>query len=219
LSAGIYSTGTITASNATITSAIADGGVIEGSNNITLNDVTMSGEPDGIKIYHSESGDASGFTGTLVVNGGTMTATAGPAIYVENETAVITAENSAAFSASTNDIIASDDSSAVTFTATAETLTGNLVASTASTFAASLTSSTTLKGIVTNVALTIDATSKWNVTGNSVLTTLSDASGISGTTISNITGNGYTIYYKSSLNSALGAKTFTLAGGGYLKPE
>jgi hypothetical protein len=179
----------------------------------------MSGEPDGIKIYHSESGDASGFTGTLVVNGGSMTATAGPAIYVENETAVITAENSAAFSASDDDIIYAADSSAVTFTASGETLTGNLVASTETTFAASLTSSTTLKGIITNVALTMDATSKWTVTGNSVLTTFSDASGISGTTISNITGNGYTVYYSSSLNSSLGAKTYTLSGGGYLKPE
>jgi len=52
------------------------------------------------------------------------------------------------------------------------------------------------------------------------LTTLSDTGGISGTSITNIYGNGYTVYYLSASNTALGGKTYTLAGtaGGYLKP-
>jgi hypothetical protein len=58
------------------------------------------------------------------------------------------------------------------------------------------------------------------VSGDSTLTTLSDSAGISGTSISNIQGNGYTVTYDSSLsgNSALGGKTYTLSGGGTLKP-
>jgi len=61
----------------------------------------------------------------------------------------------------------------------------------------------------------------WNVTGTSYLTTLSDASGISGSTITNIHGNGHTVYYDATLaaNSALGGKTYTLVGGGTLAPK
>lgn len=48
------------------------------------------------------------------------------------------------------------------------------------------------------------------------LTNLTDSSGISGTTITNITGNGHTVSYDASLaaNSALGGKTYSLVGGG-----
>jgi len=59
------------------------------------------------------------------------------------------------------------------------------------------------------------------VTGDSQLMSLSDSSGISGTTITNIHGNGHTVTYDASLaaNSALGGKTYTLAGGGQLTPK
>ena len=221
LSAGIYSTGVITVTGATISSTAADGGVIEGSNSIALANTILTGTTDAIKIYHSESGDASGFTGTLTVNGGSLTATAGAAIYVLNETGVVTLKGGATVSTSTGYIIDAVDTSTVTFTASGETLTGNLYADTSSVIAATLESSTTLKGVIHLAALTMDATSTWTVTGNSILTTFSDASGISGTAISNITGNGYDVYYDSSLsgNSALGAKTYTLSGGGYLLPK
>lgn len=57
--------------------------------------------------------------------------------------------------------------------------------------------------------------------GDSSLTTLSDAAGISGSTITNIVGNGHTVTYQSSLsgNSSLGGKTYTLSGGGQLVPR
>jgi hypothetical protein len=55
------------------------------------------------------------------------------------------------------------------------------------------------------------------VTADSYLTTLTGAA-ISGTSIANITGNGHTVYYDSSANSSLGGQTYSLAGGGQLKP-
>ena len=64
----------------------------------------------------------------------------------------------------------------------------------------------------------LDASSTWIVTGDSHLTTLTDTSGITGTTISNITGNGHTVTYDASANPALGGQTYTLNGGGTLKP-
>jgi len=115
----------------------------------------------------------------------------------------------------------------VTFTASDTALTGNVIVDDISSVAMSLKSGSTLSGAINTadtgetVGLTLDSTSTWTVTGTSYLTTLSDTAGISGTTITNIVGNGYTVYYYlSASNSALGGLTYTLAGsaGGYLKP-
>ena len=69
-------------------------------------------------------------------------------------------------------------------------------------------------------ALTIDSTSVWNVTANSTVTSLIDKSGISGTSITNIVGNGYTVTYNATLsaNSYFGGLTYSLANGGSLIP-
>ena len=50
---------------------------------------------------------------------------------------------------------------------------------------------------------------------------LNDASGISGTSIANITGNDHNVYYDESLaaNSSLGGKTYSLVNGGVLAPK
>jgi hypothetical protein len=72
--------------------------------------------------------------------------------------------------------------------------------------------------VQTTFAITLDSTSTWNVTADSVITTLSDDAGISGTSISNIIGNGHTVTYVSSQNAALGEKTYSLKNGGILKP-
>ncbi len=68
------------------------------------------------------------------------------------------------------------------------------------------------------MSLSLDSSSTWNVTADSYLTTLSDTSGISGTAITNINGNGHTVYYDAAANPALGGQTYTLNGGGVLKP-
>lgn len=47
--------------------------------------------------------------------------------------------------------------------------------------------------------MTIDATSVWDVTGDSVLTSLNDSSGISGLTITNIFGDGTAVYDDASV--------------------
>jgi len=59
------------------------------------------------------------------------------------------------------------------------------------------------------------------VTADSVLTGLIDVSGISGTSITNIIGNGHDVTYDAGLaaNSALGGKTYTLVDGGHLLPK
>lgn len=66
---------------------------------------------------------------------------------------------------------------------------------------------------------TQDSSSSWSVTADSYRSYLNlDSSSISGSSISSIKGNGYTVYYISANNSSLGGATYTLSGGGYLKP-
>jgi membrane-bound ClpP family serine protease len=165
------------------------------------------------------------------MTGGSLsnTAATGPLFYVTNSTGVITlkgvkvtAAGGVLIKAATGNWGNSgSNGGTVVFTADGETLAGDLVSDSSSSIAATLQNGTALTGKIESAALTLDATSVWNVTGDSQLTSLSDASGISGTTITNINGNGHTVYYDAGLsaNSALDGKTYSLAGGGQLTPK
>jgi hypothetical protein len=78
-SAGLYSTGTITGSGITATSAIGEACVIEGSNSITLSgsSVLKSGASNrGIMMLQSGSGDAgTGYDAIFTMTGGSITTT------------------------------------------------------------------------------------------------------------------------------------------------
>jgi hypothetical protein len=110
-------------------------------------------------------------------------------------------------------------------TADNEKLTGDVVADNISSVTLTLQNSTTLTGSINadnaakSGAHTLDGTSTWNVTADSHLTNLTGAL-ISGTTITNIVGNGHTVTYDAgnAANSWLGGKTYTLSGGGTLTP-
>jgi len=164
------------------------------------------------------------------MTGGSYNSTAGPAFFVTNTNAVITLTGVCVTSASDTLIKAAAtdrwgtsgrNGGTVTFTADNETLTGSLVTDSTSSIAATLRNGSSLTGAINSAALNLDATSTWAVTGDSALTSLSDAGGISGTTITNIIGNGHTVTYDKSLagNSALRGNTYTLVNGGTLTPE
>ncbi|MGD0019753.1 MAG: hypothetical protein ABSD62_10905 [Candidatus Limnocylindrales bacterium] len=233
-SPAIYSTGAITATGGTYSATGSESAVIEGANSITLTDATLtSSKADkwGVLIYQSMSGDASGTKGTFTMTGGSLanTAATGPLFYVTNSTGVITLKDVDVTAAGGVLVKAATGSwgnsgsngGTVVLTADGETLAGDLVSDSSSSISATLRNGTTMTGSINSAALTLDATSVWNVTGDSQLTSLSDASGISGTTIANINGNGHTVTYDASLsaNSALGARTYSLAGGGQLTPK
>ena len=240
-SPGIYSTGTITAHDATISATGSEAAVIEGANFITLTNTVLSGAKGsrdrGLMIYQSMSGDAQGTEGTFTMTGGSFNwpSTTGPAMYVTNSTGVITLTGVTVNNSSATLIKAGADQwgttgsngGTVIFTADGETLTGNIDLDSYSSMTASLKNSSSLTGHIDAantakaIALTLDATSTWTVTANSYLTSLSDAGGISGTSITNITSNGHTVYYDASAtaSSPLGGKTYTLNGGGSLTPQ
>jgi hypothetical protein len=89
----------------------------------------------------------------------------------------------------------------------------------------SLTNGSTLTGAINadkaakSIGLTLDGTSSWTVAADSHLTTLVGAI-VSGTSITNISGNGHTVTYDAtaSANAYLKGATYTLAGGGTLAP-
>ncbi|HUB83167.1 MAG TPA: IPT/TIG domain-containing protein [Bryobacteraceae bacterium] len=217
-SPGIYAIGSTTViavTNSTLTSSGEVGAVTTGGATVVANNSSTTGTTAGVRTFNQGSG-----TSTATINGGSLTATAGDAFYAQGASGTFTAKGGAVLKASSGNIVNAVTSGAAQFTAVGETLTGNIVADSTSTASASLQSGTTLTGAIRNAGLTLDSTSSWNVTANSTLTSLGDVSGISGSTVTNITGNGYTVTYDATLaaNSALGGKTFTLVNGGLLLP-
>ena len=234
-----YSTGDITVNGNTCKTTSSEIAVIEGANAITLKDVTAqtsaTTEKWGVMIYQSFSGDALGSHGIFTATGGALTNTAakGAMFYVTNSHGTITlngvkvsAASGVLLQAAANDRWGTSGSNGGTaeLVGIGQTLNGNLVADKISAISLSLQKNSAFTGAINaentakTASLTLDATSSWNVGADSYLTCLANADGISGTTVSNITGNGHTVYYNASACAALGGKTYTLNGGGTLKP-
>ena len=99
----IYSTADIIVNNATLTSTVSEGVVVEGKNSVTLNGVTMeatntklNGNSETYKsifIYQSMSGDAEVGTSTFTAKDSKITNNKGEIIFVTNTKTVITLEN------------------------------------------------------------------------------------------------------------------------------
>lgn len=65
-----------------------------------------------------------------------------------------------------------------------------------------------------NASIIIDSSSKWTVTGDSYVTQLETQANC----FANIASGGHTVYYDINNNAGYQGKTYTLPGGGYLKP-
>ncbi len=234
----LYSTGNFTVTGLTCTATGSESAVIEGANAITLTNSSLTSSVDnkwGVMIYQSMSGDTSGNEGKFNMTGGTLanTATTGPLFFVTNTTAYITlkgvtinAGSGTLLEAAGTDQWGTSGSNGGTaiFTADGQSLSGDMLVDKISSLTLVLQNSSSLSGAINTantarlVNLTLDSSSTWNVTADSYLTCLADTGGISGTSVSNITGNGHTVYYNSSACSSLNSQTYTLNGGGYLKP-
>jgi hypothetical protein len=177
-SAAIYSTGIITINGAKATSMADCGGVIDGANSIILTNTVLTGLVEGIKVHRTAP--ASG-NATIKINGGSLTATAGDAFYVTGTSgnaaaATITVSDGATIAASNGNLLKVDSSSTAAFTASGETLAGNLIADSTSTSTVTLQNGTTLTGGINPAkTLTLDSTSAWNATSASVVTSLNDS--------------------------------------------
>jgi hypothetical protein len=227
---GIYSTGTIAVEGATIKGTAAEAAVIEGRNSITLSNCTLSAAAKcGVMIYQSFSGDAPGRNGTFIMNGGALTTTAGPVFFVSNTKGTIALKGVKVGTTSGILVNASagrwgrsgSNGGTAIFTADGETLAGDLTCDRISSITATLKDGTTLTGAIKGASLALDASSQWHVTADSTLTSLTDAEGMLGTSITNIYGHGHDVRYDANLeaNRWLGHRTLDLADGGHLLPN
>ncbi len=239
-SPGIYSTGNITVSDATISSSAAEVAVIEGANSITVNNSQLTSsvaDKWGVMLYQSFSGDATGTQGSFTMNGGSLSATDAnsPLFYVTNAEGTITlkgvevnAASAVLVKAEANSRWGTTGSNGGTaiLVADSQTLNGDLVADSISGLNITLQNNSALTGAINSdktakdASLTLDQSSTWTLTADSYLTSLSDADGISGTSVSNIVGNGHNVYYdaSSTANAALNGQTYSLVNGGQLMP-
>jgi hypothetical protein len=211
-----------------MTATGAEAAVVEGANSITTIDTTLHATVGhGVMLYNSMSGDAQAGTSYYTMRAGTLTAAAGPAFYVTNTHAVMSLQDGASVVAKSGVLVRSDNAGTgsgntgagvTTLTLTADKLSGDLDTGGTGTITAQLRDHSQLTGTIDAAALSLDAGSRWVVRANSVITTLTDPAKISGNKISNIVGNGHTVTYDRALNSWLHGKTYSLTGGGELKP-
>lgn len=230
-SPAVYSTGAISVSDSSLNATGSEAAVIEGKNSITLTNTSISGAVSrGVMLYQSTSGDSEVGTSIFNMTNGSLTASAGPLFYCTNTNTIINLK-SAKLSQSSGILLDAEagrwgssgsNGSTVAFNADSETLYGNIIADSISSVAIKLNNNTEFIGAIntsnklTNVAVNLDKTSTWNVTGTSYIGALTDED----STLANINDNGNTIYYNSSLtaNSWLQSKTYTLTNGGKLTP-
>ncbi len=233
-SPGLYSTGGLAVDHATVTATGSEAAVIEGSNSIVVTDSTLSGiKKSGVMVLQTASGDAQGSDGRFTMSGGSLTQAEGPLFFVTNATGTITLQGVNLTSGSGVLLKAAADQWGTTgsngghaaVNASNQTLSGDIVVDAVSDVSIALTDGSSLDSTVDpdhtgeRVSISLDASSTWNVTGDSYLTVLDDAAGISDTTVTNVVGNGHTVHYDPAANSALGGKTYALSGGGTLTPS
>jgi len=227
--------GEITLNNTKISASASSAAAIEGAGSIDVTDSPLSTSADDqavVNFYQEESNDDS--DGEFSMSGGSLTNTGsnGAIFYATNSSGSVELED-VAVEAKSGVLIQAEagdwgekgsNGGELTFAADDVNLTGDVRADEASLVDIELENGSVLKGAINPentadvIRLTLDASSSWNVTADSYLTKLNDEEGISDTSITNITGNGFTVYYNSNSNVYLKGKIYTLSGGGYLKP-
>ena len=180
---------------------------------LTANNTKCNGNAtflDSIMIYQSMSGDADSGTSHFTMTGGSLTSKNGHVFHVTNTNAVITLEGVTITNEDADNILLSvcDDgwsggSNEATLNASAQKLSGAVKVGSNSTLTLNLTNGSSFEGYIdgeiTNasgttvsteagtVAVTLDSTSTWTLTGDSYVTEFNgDAA--------NVISNGYTLY-------------------------
>ncbi len=231
----VYSTGNITVKGVTGTAAGSQAAVVEGRNSITLEkcDLTGAGE-NGVMLYQSTSGDAAEGTAKFSASDSKLSSTSsGPMFYITNTTAEATLENTeltynsdilARASGNNTNNWGREGSNGGNFKLNGinQRLIGDVACDEISTVEVSLTKGSILKGTVNGentgkeVRISLDKDSRWELAGDSYLTSITDKD----KDLENIASNGHNIYYDASdsANEWLDGETVELNGGGSLTP-
>ena len=233
----IYSTADITVNDAQLESTASQGVVVEGQNSVTLNNVdlvadnnTKNGDKSdyyqAVMIYQSMSGDAAEGTSSFTMNGGTLTNANGDIFFVNNTATTI--DLSGAEIVNNGDGVflraeaagwGSEGSNGghVNMTASAQKINGDMVVDEVSELNLYLKEASTFTGAVNSdgaagsVYVEIEDGSKWVLTGDSYITSLTCSADA-------IDLNGYTLHvgdetYEAGTASTGQAIEFTLSSG------
>lgn len=240
----IYSTGNITLSDSEGVSTNSQAVVVEGKNSATINNTTITTSATGnrndvdhagIMIYQSMSGDASTGRGSfiskdssIIIDSSSSVYKSAPMFFVTNTEAEINLENTT-FTYGSNLLLNIEGTSQwgssgsnggiVTLNATNQILKGNITVDKLSELSihlenSTLTSTINHKNTAKKISVSIDSKSKWDVSGESHITSLT----IDSNDLSLIDDNGNNIYYDKDENSWLNGKTYILQDGGKLIP-
>lgn len=215
-SPAVYSTADVTVSNATLKATASEGIVIEGKNKVTLknctltdNNTTLNGQSTTYKnifLYQSMSGDAASGSASFKATGSKITTKKGDTFYITNTSAKISLTNNTITNTDStgNFLRAQADSwgnsgsngGDVTLTMSKQKASGNIVIDSISTLDMTMKNNSSYKGTINGsneakfIALTLDKSSKITLTGDSYVTSFTDAD----SSYSNINFNGYKLY-------------------------
>ena len=228
----IYSTWKFEVKNLTWNAIWSEACVIEWQNSISLTDSVISwAKKWWVMIYQSFSGDAEWTGWTFTMKNWSLSASVWPIFYITNTTAYINLEN---VLLSWNDwkLLTAEANSrwwttwsnwwSAVLNATNQVLSWDIEVDNISSLKLNLKSNSNLTWWINNtnkaksIDLTLDETSKVNLTKNSYVTTIT--ANISNDEVKNIYWNGFNLYYSSKDNSNLSWKTYKLQNGGELIP-
>lgn len=210
-SPAVYSTADITVSNATLTANNSESLVIEGKNSIKLNNCDVLGNMSttegsssdenvhNVMIYQSMSGDAEVGTSEFDMTGGSLTGNNGDMFYITNTHSIINLSNVDITNKDADAYLmhvtgnsaargwgkAGTNGAQVEFTASNQTLNGDIAVDTVSTLNMTLTDSSDFTGTINiidnaqngtavdnNAVVAIDSDSIWTLTGDCTVTSL-----------------------------------------------
>ena len=222
----IYSTADITVSDARMESTASQGVVVEGKNSVTLNDVTLiadnntknSNKSDyyqAVMIYQSMSGDAAQGEASFTMNGGSLTNQNGDIFFVNNTLCTINLSHAEIVNNGGGVFLraaaagwGSEGSNGghVTMNASGQEINGDMVVDDVSSLNLYLTDSSTFTGAINSdgdageVYVELSGGSKWVLTGDSYITSLTcDADSID--------LNGHTLYVNGTAYTEGSAST------------
>ncbi|WP_321819920.1 MULTISPECIES: autotransporter outer membrane beta-barrel domain-containing protein [unclassified Burkholderia] len=164
--------GRIGDTGSSLASAAGNGATVDGGGVLALTGTTLKGATAGVM---STDTLATGATSSVRVDGGSVASVAGPAFAARGGTVDIAVRNGTVVTAGNGTLLDLANGSTATFNASAVNLAGDIVSDASSTGNVFLTNGTTLTGTIDPVALSVDGSSTWHMTGSSVLSSLNNA--------------------------------------------
>ena len=223
-----------------MTSTASQGVVVEGKNSVTLNNVTLNADNNtknsdksewyqAVMIYQSMSGDAAQGTSSFTMNGGTLTNANGDVFFVNNTATDITLSNATIVNNDNNGVFlraaaagwGSEGSNGgqVNLNATNQEINGDMIVDDISVLNLYLKENSSFSGSVNSsgeagkVYVDLSGGSKWTLTADSYITSLTCDT-------DSINLNGHKLYvngveYKEGTASSGTAIEFTVSSGGH----